>query len=120
MFFNQFVLKTIVLFLSLSKIFAAEHFFKRITLEEYDQIDRIKFDKVNEMRLKAGYEILQYSDRLMVLAQSAVESIVKAASQLSDPIPKSIQRKVHARALKYIGEITTTGCKTSYRIYHLN
>lgn len=117
MFFNKVLLKLIILFLSI-RVFAAEHFFKRITLEEYDQIDRIKFDKVNEMRLKAGYEILQYSDRLMVLAQSAVESIVKSATQLANPIPKSIQRKVHARALKYIGEITTTGCKISYRIYH--
>lgn len=92
----------------LQKKTRAAGFFKRIGLEKYDKRDSTKFDSLNEMRLKAGLDILQYSDKLMILAQNAVEAMAKSGD-LSNPIPSITNKKIHARALKYIGEIATTG-----------
>lgn len=87
-------------------------FFKRIQLEEYDATDYEKFTKVNNLRQKAGLDILQYSDKLMVLAQSAADKMAKAGV-LDNPIPAMVDgKKMHARALKYIGEISTTSRKS--------
>ena len=94
-------------------LLCVECVFKRITLEEYDLTDQTKFNKVNEMRVKAGLDILQYNDKLMILAQSAAEKMAKDG-KLSDPIPPVSQKKIHARALKYIGEIITTGRKLDF------
>jgi hypothetical protein len=92
--------------------------FRRIGLEAYDKIDRMRFDKVNEMRLKAGLEILQYSDRLMIMAQQQAEMVARSGL-LNNPIPSVLKKRIHARVLRYVGEITTTGRLLHFHLFLL-
>ena len=105
----KFNVNTLLVIL-VSRVAFTAAFFQRISLESYDETDRVRFEKVNELRQKANLPELQYSDKLMMMAQTAVEKIAKNR-KMESPIPLYQNKKLHARVLKYIGEIATTGCK---------
>ena len=84
---------------------------RRINLDAYDKMDTVQLDDINESRAKLGKPPMIYSDTLMLIAQNEAERMANFGRKIENPLERFVSRRVHARVLKYVGEVKTTGSK---------